>query len=85
MQETAFQLLHKRIPLVQEQVSIDADMENKKATLSGHLISILSLSPKTVNGSFSETTTRGYLLAWILLFDHFELSVLIPSNFQGLY
>ena len=62
--------------MMQEQISVDAAIENRKASLSDQLTSVLKVSPKILAQSSLEIDLRGYLLAWILLFDHFEFSVL---------
>ena len=76
IQQTAFKLLHESIPVMQEQVSINAAIENKQVSLPAELTSLLKTSPANSYEWFSSTATKGYLLNWILLFDHFECSVL---------
>ena len=76
VQQTAFLLLHKSIPLMQEQLSINAAIENKQVSLPAALTALLKITPENLNEGFSSTAVKGYLLSWILIFDHFECSVL---------
>lgn len=84
VQEAAFEILHRHIPSVQEQVSIDAAFSREETfqlQLPAELLSLI-LEPPTMNEvgglSFARSmplALRGYLLTWILIFDHFENSV----------
>lgn len=84
IQEAAFELLHRHIPSAQEQVSIDAAFSKEdtfQLQLPAELLSLV-LEPPTIAAveelSFVRSmplTLRGYLLTWILIFDHFENSV----------
>lgn len=78
VQQTAFEILHKQIPAAQEQVSFDVALEKKSARLPEELMSLILEAP-TLNAladaSFERTMPlplRGYLLSWILVFDHFQ-------------
>jgi len=80
VQQTAFDILHKQIPAVQEQVSLDVALEKKAARLPDELLSLILEAP-TMEAleevSFERTfplPLRGYLLSWLLLFDHFSNS-----------
>lgn len=84
IQEAAFGILHRHIPSVQEQVSIDAAFSREETfqlQLPAELLSLV-LEPPTMGSveglSFARgmpLVLRGYLLTWILIFDHFENSV----------
>jgi hypothetical protein len=81
VQQTAFDILHKQIPATQEQVSINAALENTTARLPEELLSLILEAP-TVAGladaNFERSIPlplRGYLLSWLLIFDHLEHAV----------
>lgn len=84
IQEAAFEILHRHIPSMQEQVSIDAAFSREETfqlQLPAELLSLV-LEPPTMSEveglSFARSmplALRGYLLTWILIFDHFENSV----------
>lgn len=88
IQEAAFEILHRHIPSVQEQVSIDAAFSKEETfqlQLPAELLSLVLEPPimGEVEGlSFARSmplALRGYLLTWILIFDHFDNSVCSPS------
>lgn len=78
VQQTAFNILHKQIPEAQEQISIDSALEKSTARLPEELLSLIIDAPTT--SALAETTferrvplpLRGYLLSWLLVFDHLE-------------
>lgn len=78
LQRTAFTILHKTIPTLQDQISFDAALENKAAQLPEELLSLV-LEPPTID-SLADASFRigmpldlqGYLLSWQLVFDHFQ-------------
>lgn len=80
IQEAAFNLLHKEIPVAQEQISFDAALENKTAQLPEELLSLVLESPTLdtlADASFDRMmplSLQGYLYSWRLLFDHFSRS-----------
>ncbi|KAF2455372.1 hypothetical protein BDY21DRAFT_350599 [Lineolata rhizophorae] len=84
VQQTAFDILHKIIPAAQEQVSLDAALEKKDAQLPEELLSLIMEAPtmKGLEGATWESSIplplRGYLLSWLLVFDHFEGAVCLP-------
>lgn len=89
VQEAAFEILHRHIPSVQEQVSIDAAFSREETfqlQLPAELLSLVLEAPTMgeVEGlSFARSmplALRGYLLTWILIFDHFENSVCSPRS-----
>lgn len=78
IQKTAFDLLHRRIPASQEQVSLDAALDRTTARLPEELLSLI-LDPLTLDSladaSFERdmpNEARGYLSSWLLVFDHFR-------------
>ena len=76
IQDTVFKLLHRKIPLLQEQVSVDVAVENTNASLPNELLQLLRNTPAGEPDDLSVSlTARGYLLSWILVFDHFKNSV----------
>ncbi|KAF2124162.1 RING zinc finger protein-like protein [Dothidotthia symphoricarpi CBS 119687] len=78
VQQTAFDILHKQIPAAQEQISIDAALEKATARLPEELLSLIIDAPTVaalaeVNFDRSiPLQLRGYLLSWLLVFDHLE-------------
>ncbi|PWW74572.1 hypothetical protein C7212DRAFT_358891 [Tuber magnatum] len=83
IQEAVFEILHRHIPSVQEEVSVEAALskeENFELSLPQELLSLVMeppmgdgvLEPDSEGGM--SWSLRGYLLAWVLIFDHFENS-----------
>ncbi|KAF3935954.1 hypothetical protein ABW19_dt0203801 [Dactylella cylindrospora] len=89
VQGVTFNLLHRRIPLLQEQISIDAALSKDEAfevQLPDELLSLLLdpplldadavLDPKLFN-QLELQRIQGYLSSWVLAYDHF-----ISSSFR---
>ncbi|KAF2625661.1 hypothetical protein BU25DRAFT_412319 [Macroventuria anomochaeta] len=78
VQQTAFDILHKQIPAAQEQISIDSALSKTTARLPEELLSLIIEAPTVaalaeVNFERSAPLSlRGYLLSWLLVFDHLE-------------
>ncbi|KAF2821605.1 RING zinc finger protein-like protein [Ophiobolus disseminans] len=78
VQQTAFDILHKQIPEAQEQISIDAALEKTTARLPEELLSLIIDAPTVAalaEANFERSVPlplRGYLLSWLLVFDHLE-------------
>ncbi|KAL5117422.1 hypothetical protein ACEQ8H_004738 [Pleosporales sp. CAS-2024a] len=78
VQQTAFDILHKQIPELQEQISIDAALEKTTARLPEELLSLIIEAPTVAalaEANFERSVPlplRGYLLSWLLVFDHLE-------------
>ncbi|KAJ4992972.1 hypothetical protein SVAN01_01676 [Stagonosporopsis vannaccii] len=78
VQQTAFDVLHKHIPAAQEQISIDAALSKTTARLPEELLSLIVEAPTVaalaeVNFDRSvPLSLKGYLLSWLLVFDHLE-------------
>jgi hypothetical protein len=78
VQQTAFNILHKQIPAAQEQISIDAALEKSTARLPEELLSLIIDAPTVTalaEANFDRSVPlplRGYLLSWLLVFDHLE-------------
>ncbi|KAJ4375787.1 hypothetical protein N0V83_001064 [Neocucurbitaria cava] len=78
VQQTAFNILHKQIPAAQEQISIDAALEKISARLPEELLSLIIDAPTVMalaEANFDRSVPlplRGYLLSWLLVFDHLE-------------
>ena len=90
MQQTAFDILHKRIPAAQEQISVEAALDKSTARLPEELLSLILDAPTMaalVDASFERTMPlplRGYLLSWLLVFDHLQHAVWI-LNYASTY
>jgi hypothetical protein len=78
VQQTAFNILHKQIPEAQEQISVDAALEKTTARLPEELLSLIIEAPTVAalaEANFERSVPlplRGYLLSWLLVFDHLE-------------
>ncbi|OQO11710.1 hypothetical protein B0A48_03437 [Cryoendolithus antarcticus] len=77
VQGAAFELLHASIPIAQEQISIDAAIESKKASLPDELLSLILEVPSLDLMEDSDDNDlpqelQSYLISWRLLFDHFD-------------
>ncbi|KAL4779627.1 hypothetical protein BJX76DRAFT_340231 [Aspergillus varians] len=78
LQHTAFTLLHRYIPSIQEQVSFDVALSKSEVKLPYELISLLLGAPTmdSISLSYGDDKTwadiRSYLLSWKLVFDHFS-------------
>ena len=86
VQQTAFDILHKQIPAAQEQISIDAALEKTTARLPEELLSLIIEAPTVAalaEANFERSVPlqlRGYLLSWLLVFDHLEHSSFKVKN-----
>lgn len=84
-QQTAFDILHKQIPAAQEQISIDAALSKSTARLPEELLSMIIEAPTVAALAEANLdrsvplSLRGYLLSWLLVFDHLEHAVSILS------
>jgi len=78
IQTATFDLLHNQIPKMQEQVSLDAALEDKAAKVPDELLSLLLEAPssrilqETPFVRVMPLALQGYLASWRLLFDHFD-------------
>jgi len=89
VQDAAFRLLHRAIPEVQQQNSLDVVLENKVVHLPEELLSLLLHVPSMQ--MFSDTREfrekiwldiRRHLLSWKLILDHFTNA---SYKLQGYY
>ncbi|KAL2823138.1 hypothetical protein BJX63DRAFT_438981 [Aspergillus granulosus] len=77
LQHTAYTLLHRYIPTIQEQLSFDVALSKKEVKLPYELISLLIGAPtvESISVSYGDDKTwadiRSYLLSWKLVFGHF--------------
>lgn len=79
LQRSAFEILHKAIPLAQEQVSLEAALsKNFVAKLPEELLSLMLEAPSADNyldlhrESELPSPLARYLLSWKLVFDHWN-------------
>lgn len=81
VQQSAFDILRKHIYAAQEQIAFDAALSKKDAHLPEELLSLILEAPTMAgleDASFERIMPlplRGYLLSWILVFDHFQDTV----------
>ncbi|KAK6527828.1 hypothetical protein TWF694_004804 [Orbilia ellipsospora] len=94
VQGIAFNLLHRRIPQLQEQVSIEAALskdETLEIQLPDELLSLLLDPPSLEEDAMLNPTLveqrelqriQGYLCSWVLIYDHFvNSSFLIKASY----
>ncbi|KAI9704618.1 MAG: hypothetical protein M1820_005531 [Bogoriella megaspora] len=80
VQRTAFSILDVQIPARQEQISFDAALDKKDARLPDELLSLILEVPSAADLQEEDfkrqmpQSLRGYLLSWLLVFDHFKNS-----------
>jgi len=90
IQDVAFQILHRYVPSVQEDLSIELALtasqeEPLKIELEPALIDLIKDIP--LNSHWQNVAVekgqylslKSYLLSWLLVFDHFENAVRIRS------
>jgi hypothetical protein len=84
IQKAAFDILHRYIPTAQEQISVDVALSNDAANslqLPPEILSMIIEAPELPEeldmdfASEMPIPVKGYLLSWILVFDHFENAV----------
>lgn len=87
IQKAAFGILHQWIPSQQEQISVDVALSGDAASslrLPPEILSLVIDTPEVLEEVDVEFAieiplpVKGYLLSWILVFDHFENAVSIP-------
>ncbi|KAJ0114679.1 hypothetical protein J7T55_004923 [Diaporthe amygdali] len=77
IQSAGFNLLHRALPAIQEELSLDVLIEKKQAKLPDELMSLLldaptlETYPEEILVQFP-TTIRSYLLSWKLIFDAYQ-------------
>lgn len=77
IQTAGYEIVHRALPVAQEQISMDVLLEKKQARLPDELTSLLldaptlEAFPEEVLVQFP-TPVRSYLLSWKLVFDAFE-------------
>lgn len=77
IQTAGFDLLHRALPVVQEELSVDVLIEKKQAKLPDELMSLLLDAP-TLDAYPEEILVqfpapiRSYLLSWKLIFDAYQ-------------
>ncbi|KAI9683372.1 MAG: hypothetical protein M1829_005444 [Trizodia sp. TS-e1964] len=80
IQQSAFDILHRCIPPIQEKISLDVALSKEHAHLPDELLSLILKAPsieEIANSSFERFTPsllRSYLFSWLLVFRHFTNS-----------
>lgn len=88
VQRTAYTILHRYIPLAQEQVSFDVALSKTPVSLPDELVSLLLETPsmQMISLGWGDdkmwTGIRSYLLSWKVVFDHF-LNAVCHRNLFG--
>lgn len=86
VQQAAFDILRKHIGAAQEQIAFDAALSKKDAHLPEELLSLILEAPTMagLEGAIFERNMplplRGYLLSWVLVFDHFQNTVRVVQD-----
>ncbi|KAF2267433.1 hypothetical protein CC78DRAFT_530830 [Lojkania enalia] len=86
VQQTTYDILHKQIPAAQEQISIEAALEKTISRLPEELLSLILEAPTLAalaDTNFERSMPlplRGYLLSWLLIFDHLEYASFKVKN-----
>ncbi|KAJ5767268.1 uncharacterized protein N7511_004884 [Penicillium nucicola] len=90
VQRTAYTILHRYIPHCQEQVSFDVALSKTAVSLPDELISLLMEPPtvQMISSGYGDdkmwTTMRSYLLAWLVVYDHFtNASLPVQEYYTG--
>ncbi|KAK1146565.1 hypothetical protein N8T08_002995 [Aspergillus melleus] len=88
VQRAAYNILHRYIPNVQEQISFDVALSKTTVRLPDELMSLLLEAPTmaSVNIAYDDDRTwadiRSYLLSWKVVFDHFvNASLTVQENY----
>ncbi|KAI9830833.1 MAG: hypothetical protein M1819_005358 [Sarea resinae] len=75
VQQTAFSILHRLIPPLQESLSIEIALSKSSAHLPSELLSLIlsppSLSSVDLDHRSTPLSLQSYLLSWLLIYDHF--------------
>ncbi|KAI0998676.1 hypothetical protein K3495_g9521 [Podosphaera aphanis] len=85
VQSASFVLIHRRLSTLQQQLSVDVALDNKVATFSDELLSLIVSVPSHPDQSMLDNNSyiispefvasvRCYLLAWLLIFEAFSAS-----------
>lgn len=88
VQRTVYEVLHRYIPGIQEQVSFDVALSKTAIRLPDGLMSLLLEAPTIKSISTADnkdkmwTSIRSYLLSWKVVFDHFSNAVCLPVIFK---
>lgn len=74
IQTAGFNLIHEALPRLQDRDFIELQDEGENARLPDELMSLLLEAPKAEDEDVPGFAThlRSYLLAWVLIFDHFK-------------
>lgn len=91
VQTTAFEILHRQIPSLQEQISVDVALEKTDAKLPEELLSLVLEAPKVSHQAGKDfdravpSALRCYLSSWLLVFDHFKqaVSILVKTRYKA--
>jgi hypothetical protein len=80
IQTCAYELLHRKIPELQGQISLDVAIEKKAAQIPDELLSLILEAPQTnalesLDEIATQLTLKRYLYGWALVFDHFTNAV----------
>ena len=91
IQKAAFDILHRYIPTAQEQISVDVALSAEAASslqLPPEILSLIIEAPELPDDVDIQQANeipiaiRGFLLSWILIFDHFQNAVCVVLRLQ---
>ncbi|KAH7313192.1 hypothetical protein BKA65DRAFT_517509 [Rhexocercosporidium sp. MPI-PUGE-AT-0058] len=83
IQSAAFDVLHKALPKVQQELSVNVLLDGTTAQLPLELLSLLLNTPSVQDLSDASdfpSTVRGYLLSWLIVYESYTTASLKVRN-----
>ncbi|OWP03493.1 hypothetical protein B2J93_7511 [Marssonina coronariae] len=83
VQSAAFDVLHKALPQVQQELSVNVLLEGTTAQLPLELLSLLLNTPSAQDVSGASdfpSSIRGYLLSWLIIYESYKTASLKVRN-----
>lgn len=83
IQSATFDVLHKALPKVQQELSVNVLLEGTTAQLPLELLSLLLNSPSVQdisNATEFPSSIRGYLLSWLIVYESYTTASLKVRN-----
>ncbi|PBP21078.1 C3HC4 type (RING finger) zinc finger containing protein [Diplocarpon rosae] len=83
VQSAAFDVLHKALPQVQQELSVNVLLEGTTAQLPLELLSLLLNKPSPQDVSETNdfpSSIRGYLLSWLIIYESYKTASLKVRN-----
>ncbi|KAI9054877.1 hypothetical protein LZ554_002021 [Drepanopeziza brunnea f. sp. 'monogermtubi'] len=83
IQSAAFDVLHKALPKVQQELSVNVLLDGTSAALPLELLSLLLNTPSTADipdATSFPPSIRGYLLSWLIVYESYKTASLKVRN-----